>query len=96
MARTFVNTQRLFFDTRRRLLSPAQVKMARAALGLGVRDLAELAECAPSTVLRFETGKGGMQTGTLARIRTALEAEGIVFIEADDKFGAGVRLRARR
>lgn len=73
-----------------------QVKMARAALGLGVRELAELAGCAPSTVLRFETGKGGMQTGTLARIQDALEAEGVIFIEADEKFGAGVRMRSKR
>lgn len=70
--------------------------MARTALGLGVRELAELAGCAPSTVLRFETGKGGMQTGTLSRIQAALEAKGVVFIEADDKFGPGVRLRAKR
>ena len=78
------------------MLAPVQIKMARAALGLGVRDLAKLAECAPSTVLRFETGKGGMQTGTLARIQEALESKGVVFIEADEKLGAGVRMRAKR
>ncbi|MFN3465294.1 MAG: helix-turn-helix domain-containing protein [Terricaulis sp.] len=70
--------------------------MARAAVGFGVRELAEQAACAPSTILRFETGKGGMQTGTLTRIQKALEAEGIVFIEADDTLGPGVRIKLKR
>ena len=78
------------------MLTAIQIKMARAALGLGVRDLAKLAECAPSTVLRFESGKGGMQTGTLARVQKALESKGVVFVEADEKLGPGVRLRAKR
>jgi hypothetical protein len=72
------------------------MKMARAAVGLGVRELAEQAECAPSTILRFETGKGGMQTGTLSRIQKALEAEGIVFIEGDDTLGPGVRIKLKK
>lgn len=78
------------------MLSAVQIKMARAALGLGVRELAELADCAPSTVLRFETGKGGMQTGTLARIQKSLEKEGVVFLEADEKLGPGIRMRLKR
>ena len=77
------------------MITPVQIKMARAALGLGVRDLAKLAGCAPSTILRFETGKGGMQTGTLSKIRETLENSGIVFLEADDRYGPGVRLRNR-
>ena len=78
------------------MLAGVQIKMARAALGLGVRDLAKLAACAPSTVLRFESGKGGMQTGTLARVQEALEAKGVTFIEADEKLGVGVRMRTKR
>ena len=70
--------------------------MARAALGLGVRDLAKLADCAPSTVFRFETGKGAMLTDTLARIQKALEKEGVIFLEPDEKYGPGVRLRLKR
>lgn len=78
------------------MLTAVQIKMARVALGLGVRELATLAGCAPSTILRFETGKGGMQTGTLTRVQKSLEKEGIVFIEADEKYGPGVRLRSKR
>ncbi|MFT3723894.1 MAG: helix-turn-helix transcriptional regulator [Hyphomonadaceae bacterium] len=85
-----------YFDTGYLLLSPVQVKMARAALGLGIRELAELAECAPSTVMRFEGGKGGMHVDTLQRIQKTLEREGVVFIDADEKLGPGVRMRGKR
>jgi transcriptional regulator with XRE-family HTH domain len=77
------------------MITPVQIKMARAALGWGVRDLAGMAECAPSTILRFETGKGGMQTGTLSKIRETLENAGVVFLEADERYGPGVRLKDR-
>lgn len=70
--------------------------MARAALGMSVRELANASSVAESTILRFETGKGGMQTGTLSKIRETLENAGVVFLEADDRFGPGVRLRNRR
>ncbi len=55
--------------------------------------MADASSVADSTILRFETGKGGMQTGTLAKIRETLEQAGIVFLEADDRHGPGVRLK---
>lgn len=85
-----------YFDTGNLLLTPVQVKMARAALGLGIRELAGLAGCAPSTVMRFEGGKGGMHAETLQRVQKALEKEGIAFIDPDDKMGPGVRMRSKR
>lgn len=75
------------------ILTPLQLKLARTALGLGVRDLAKAANVAPSTITRFEAGKGGMQMATLERVQTVLETGGIVFIERDGSGGAGVRLR---
>jgi hypothetical protein len=81
---------------KRSMITPTQIKMARAAVDLGIRDLAKLADCAPSTILRFEGGKGSMLTGTLARVQKALEKEGVVFLEADEKYGPGVRLRSKR
>jgi transcriptional regulator with XRE-family HTH domain len=78
------------------MLNATQIKMARAALGLGIRDLAKLANCSPSTVFRFESGAGGMHTDTLGRIEKALEKEGIIFIAADEKYGPGARLRSKR
>ncbi len=75
------------------MLTPVQIKMARVAVGLGVRELAEAAEVAPSTISRFESEKGGLQARTLDRIQKVLERRGIVFIAADSGGGPGVRLK---
>jgi len=75
------------------LLTPVQIKMARVAVGLGVRELAEAAEVAPSTISRFESDKGGLQARTLDRIQKVLEKRGIIFIAADSGGGPGVRLK---
>lgn len=75
------------------MLTPVQIRMARVAVGLGVRELAEAAEVAPSTISRFESEKGGLQARTLDRIQKVLERRGIVFIAADSGGGPGVRLK---
>jgi transcriptional regulator with XRE-family HTH domain len=74
------------------MITPSQVRMARAALRWGVRELAEKAGVAPNTVSRFENDFGAM-VETLARIQDALESAGVVFIPADHTGGPGVRLR---
>jgi transcriptional regulator with XRE-family HTH domain len=48
----------------------SQCKMARAALGLGVRELAELADLSPDTVSRFEAGEA-LKPRTTAAVRLA-------------------------
>ncbi|MCK6105281.1 helix-turn-helix transcriptional regulator [Brevundimonas sp. EYE_349] len=75
------------------MISPAQIRMARAGLGISVRVLAERSSVAESTIHRFEAGRGGMQTGTLERLQSILEDGGAVFIAADAAGGAGVRLK---
>lgn len=75
-------------------MTPLQLKLARTALGLGVRELAEAAKVSPTTISRFESQRGGMQTGTLDRLQAALEQGGVVFIERDASGGVGVRLRS--
>ena len=75
-----------------RLITPVQVRMARAALGWGVRDLGKRAGISANTVSRFENGFGAM-VETLVRIQETLETAGIVFISADQQAGPGVRLR---
>jgi transcriptional regulator with XRE-family HTH domain len=69
----------------------AQCKMARAALDLGVRDLAKLAMVSPDTIARLERGQQ-LRERTVADVRAALEAAGVVFV-AENGGGAGVRLR---
>ena len=71
---------------------PIQCKMARTALGLGVRDLATLADVSPDTVARFERGDE-LRDRTIAAMQTALETAGVVFIDAGEGMGVGVRLR---
>lgn len=70
---------------------PVQCKMARAAIGLGVRELAAAAKISTDTLARFERGEA-LKDSTLATICAALEAAGIEFI-AENGGGAGVRLR---
>lgn len=75
------------------VVTPLQVKLARTALGLGLRELASAAGVAPSTITRFETGKGGMHTGTLERIQKVLEDGGVTFLPDDAGAGVGIRVR---
>jgi transcriptional regulator with XRE-family HTH domain len=72
-------------------MTPAQCRMARAALELGVRDLAKMADVAPSTITRLERGES-LYGRTIDAIRQALEAAGVEFIP-ENGGGAGVRLR---
>ena len=74
------------------MITGDQIRMARAALKLGVRDLAEKASVAPMTISRIENGQSGGQGDTLRKIQRALEAAGVEFIE-ENGGGPGVRLR---
>ena len=74
------------------MVTRSQVRMARAALGWGVRDLGKRAGIAANTVSRFENGMGTNLT-TLRQIQTALEKAGVIFIPADSVAGPGIRLR---
>lgn len=75
-------------------ITPLQMKLARTAVGLGVRQLAAAAEVAPSTVQRFEGGKGDMHVRTLDKVQRALEERGVTFIPADASGGPGVRVKS--
>lgn len=76
------------------MLTPLQIKLGRTAVGMGLRELAKAAGVAPSTITRFENGKGGMHSGTMDRVQQVLEEAGVTFIRADADGGAGVRLKA--
>lgn len=68
-----------------------QCRMARAATGMGVRELARAANVSPDTVARLERGEE-LRESTVATIRAALEEAGVEFIE-ENGGGPGVRLR---
>jgi transcriptional regulator with XRE-family HTH domain len=76
------------------MIVPAQIRMARAALGISVAALAERARVGESTIQRFEAGRGGMQAATLNKLQLALEADGLLFLGADGGGGPGVRFKA--
>lgn len=62
--------------------------MARAALGLGIRELAVVAKVSIDTVVRFERGDG-LKERTIEALQRALETAGIGFTNGDKP---GVRL----
>jgi transcriptional regulator with XRE-family HTH domain len=72
-------------------MNAAQCRMARAATGLGVRDLAEAAGVSPNTVARLERGEE-LRPATVDAIRAALESAGVVFLPENGN-GPGVALR---
>jgi transcriptional regulator with XRE-family HTH domain len=67
---------------------PVQCRMARAALSLGVRELAGLAKVSIDTVARFERGEE-LKERTIDALSRALEAAGVEFTNGDQP---GVRL----
>ena len=74
--------------------SGSQIRAARGLLGISAVELAELAGVTWKTVQRFETVEGvpPSRSGTLEKVRAALEAQGIEFL-GDPVTSPGVRLR---
>ena len=70
---------------------PVQCKMARAALGIKISELAKLADMSTNTIVRFETGKA-LKASTVDDLRLVLESAGIIFI-SENGDGPGIRLR---
>lgn len=68
--------------------------MARAGLGMSVRDLADRAQVSTNTVSRLEAGDE-LKPRTLEAIQLALEAAGVEFI-AENGGGPGVRLKSSK
>ncbi len=62
------------------MITGKHIKAARAVLGLGVRELADMADVSFNTVSRFERGAADTTVSTATRMQRALEAEGIEFL----------------
>ncbi len=60
------------------LISASQCRMARAALGLSLRELAAAAGVSVNTLSRIE-GDGNVTSRTLAKVQQILAREGILF-----------------
>lgn len=72
-------------------MNDVQLRMARTALKLGVREMAELTGVSHFTITSIEAGRA-VKPSTVAKVRAALEAAGIEFI-AENGGGPGVRIR---
>jgi transcriptional regulator with XRE-family HTH domain len=75
------------------VMTSLQLKLARTALGFGVRELAEAAGVSPSTVMRFENGRSGLHSSTMERLQKVLEDRGVTFLGAEDETGPGIRVK---
>jgi len=74
--------------------SGAQIRAARALIGISAKELGILSDVTLRTIQRFETVETTPpnRSGTLERVKAALEAQGIEFI-GDPDTSPGVRLR---
>ena len=80
------------------MIYPSQVRAARGLLGISQTDLSRRAGVGLATVKRIESSSEELHVTvqTLLRIRKALEAAGVIFIDQDEERGPGVRLRRPR
>ena len=75
------------------MLTPAQLRAARALVGWSRETLAEKAGVSAQTVTGFELLGADSKISTLHKIKRALEAVGVQFIDEDEVGGPGVRLK---
>ncbi|WP_440658713.1 helix-turn-helix domain-containing protein [Ensifer adhaerens] len=71
-------------------MNAVQCRLARVAMGWGIRDLAAAAGVSSQIVSRLERGEQ-LRTRTLDRMRQVFEAAGIDFICDGDGFGIMIR-----
>ena len=75
------------------MISSGQIRAARALLAISSKELAQISGVGWATIRRFETVETTPpnRSGTLERVKAALEAQGIEFI-GDPDTSPGVRL----
>lgn len=78
----------------RNVITGAQIRGARAMLGISADELAKATNLGIATIRRAESHLGipSLTAANLAAIRSALEAAGVEFIPENGS-GPGVRLR---
>lgn len=77
------------------MISPAQIRAARAIIGWKQADLAKAASISEISVKNIERGATDPRASTLTAIETAFGAAGVIFLDPGviRDGGAGVRLR---
>ncbi len=76
------------------MLTPAQIRAARALLGWSQAELAAASGVALQSIKNIETGKTDPRLSTATALRRALEAAGVIFLNDGESVngGPGVRL----
>jgi DNA-binding XRE family transcriptional regulator len=75
------------------MLTPAQLRAARALVKWSREDLADASGVIANTIRNFENGVSDPKQSTLLAWRRALSKAGVLFIDGDAEAGPGVRLR---
>jgi DNA-binding transcriptional regulator YiaG len=75
------------------MISSGQIRAARALLAISSKELAQMSGVGWATIRRFEKHEGAppSRSGTLERVKAALEGQGIEFL-GDAETAPGVRL----
>ena len=73
-------------------LTPSACRAARALLGIGVRELADLSGLGFAGVSAFENGRRSMREVNRAKLAAVLEERGVEILNGDSP---GARLRAK-
>lgn len=78
------------------MITPEQIRAARAMLHMKQADLAEAANLSAAALNSIERGKAIPRAATSASIQRALEKAGVEFISENGGGGLGVRFRKRK
>jgi predicted transcriptional regulator len=78
------------------MLTPAQLRAARAFLGWTREMLAEQSGVPAITIKQFENGQTDPRLTTVHKLRRAIERAGLIVIDQDDEEGPGLRLKGKR
>jgi DNA-binding XRE family transcriptional regulator len=75
------------------MISPRQIRAARALLGWSQQDLADRAIVSMNSVARIERGQVDARVSTIVAIERTLTKAGVEFLSAGDR-GEGVRMKS--
>jgi len=75
------------------MVTPAQLRGARAMLGWSRQQLADKAGVSNRTLERFETGEADLKLKMAGNLRRTLEKAGVTFVDPTAEHGPGVILK---
>jgi predicted transcriptional regulator len=75
------------------MLTPRQLRAARALVGWSREMLAEKSGVPAITTRQFENGQTDPKLSTVGKLRRALEKAGVIFVDPTAEHGPGVILR---